>query len=123
MILKRCIKCGKEINKGERSFDIINNLNWHKIGVVCENCLHTYEEEDIHDPDVEGAKIEKKPSVEEIRLDMLERTVEALCDLLTSCMESDPFYCGSKDCKDRLFDNGCPFEDIELFRNSLEAKR
>ena len=114
MILRRCIKCGKEINKGERSFDIINNLNWHTIGVVCEGCLHTYEEEDIHDPDVEGAKIEKEPSVEEIRLDMLEQTVKALCEIIR-CTSDENYYCGTKDCPEKLFGKPCPFENIDLF--------
>ena len=123
MPTKRCIKCNREIDKGERSYDIVNNFTWRKIGVVCEDCLHTYEEEDIKDPDIEGDKIIPKDNnitAEEVRLSKVEEAVLALCDLIINCSSDEHYYCGTRRCKDDKDNLGCPFAVMVDYRDNMQ---
>ena len=44
----------------------------------------------------------------------LERTVEALCEIIR-CTSDANYYCGTKDCPEKLYEKPCPFENIDLF--------
>jgi hypothetical protein len=50
----------------------------------------------------------------EERIAFLERTVKALCEIIR-CTSDANYYCGTKDCPEKLFGKPCPFENIDLF--------
>ena len=50
----------------------------------------------------------------EERIAFLEKTVKALCELIR-CTSDENYYCGTKDCPEKLFGKPCPFENIDLF--------
>ena len=50
----------------------------------------------------------------EERIAFLERTVKALCEIIR-CTSDANYYCGTKDCPEKLFGKPCPLVNIDLF--------
>ena len=50
----------------------------------------------------------------EERIAFLEQTVKALCEIIR-CTSDANYYCGTKNCAEKLFGKPCPFENIDLF--------
>ena len=50
----------------------------------------------------------------EERIIFLERTVKALCEIIR-CTSDANYYCGTKDCPEKLFGKPCPLCDIDMF--------
>ena len=128
--MKKCIKCGRVIPNTERAYDVVNHDTWKRIGYACCNCVDTYPNEEVRDPDTEGEKIvtvtvgDSKSEIitlEEQRMRKMESAIGALCDLIMNCMGDAHFYCGTKRCKDDLHDTGCPFGTMRDYRDEMVA--